>query len=143
MKKIVTVITSLTLLAALGGCKPSASGWKSYSGDKTIEQRVDSVLKLMTLEEKIGQMAQFSCNWDVTGPIMADDFEPYLRKGLVGSIFNAYTVDGVRKLQEMALAESRLKIPVLFGYDVIHGFRTIFPMPLAEASSWDLELMRK
>ena len=143
MKKIVTVITSLTLLAALGGCKPSASGWKSYSGDKTIEQRVDSVLNLMTLEEKIGQMAQFSCNWDVTGPIMADDFEPYLRKGLVGSIFNAYTVDGVRKLQEMALAESRLKIPVLFGYDVIHGFRTIFPMPLAEASSWDLELMRK
>ncbi|SKB75072.1 beta-glucosidase BglX [Macellibacteroides fermentans] len=143
MKKIVTVITSLTLLAALGGCKPSASGWKSYSGDKTIEQRVDSVLKLMTLEEKIGQMAQFSCNWDVTGPIMADDFEPYLRKGLVGSIFNAYTVDGVRKLQEMALTESRLKIPVLFGYDVIHGFRTIFPMPLAEASSWDLELMRK
>lgn len=143
MKKIVTAITGVALLAALGGCKPSASGWKSFSGDKTIEQRVDSVLQLMTLEEKIGQMAQFSCNWDVTGPIMSDDFEPYLRKGMVGSIFNAYTVDGVRKLQEMALAESRLKIPVLFGYDVIHGFRTIFPMSLAEASSWDLELMRK
>lgn len=88
-------------------------------------------------------MAQYSCNWDITGPIMTDDFEPYLKKGLVGSIFNAYTVDGVRKLQEMALAESRLKIPVLFGYDVIHGFRTIFPMPLAEAGSWDLERMQK
>ena len=108
MKKIVTAITGVALLAALGGCKPSASGWKSFSEDKTIEQRVDSVLQLMTLEEKIGQMAQFSCNWDVTGPIMSDDFEPYLRKGMVGSIFNAYTVDGVRKLQVMALAESWL-----------------------------------
>lgn len=142
MNRIVTAITCVALVTA-GVCKASAGEWKSFSGDKQIEQRVDSVLQLMTLDEKIGQMAQFSCNWDVTGPIMADDFEPYLRKGLVGSIFNAYTVDGVRKLQEMALAESRLKIPVLFGYDVIHGFRTIFPMPLAEASSWDLELMKE
>ncbi|MCC8155528.1 MAG: glycosyl hydrolase, partial [Tannerellaceae bacterium] len=62
---------------------------------------------------------------------------------MVGSIFNAYTVEGVRKLQDMALAESRLKIPVLFGYDVVHGFRTIFPIPLAESCSWDLERMRK
>ena len=58
-------------------------------------------------------------------------------------MFNVYTVDGVRKMQEMALSESRLKIPVLFGYDVVHGYRTIFPMPLAESCSWDLERMRK
>lgn len=144
MKKIGLSIMSLALLGACSNPTiPVTSTWKSFSGDKKIEQRVDSVLKLMTLEEKIGQMSQFSANWDVTGPIMSDDFEPYLKKGLVGSLFNVYTVDGVRKLQEMALAESRLKIPVLFAYDVIHGFRTIFPMPLAESCSWDLDGMRK
>lgn len=119
------------------------SAWKSFSGDPQIERKVDSVLSLMTLEEKIGQMTQYSADWDITGPVMKNDWEGYLRKGWVGSIFNAVTVDGVRKLQEMALAESRLKIPVLFAYDVVHGFRTIFPMPLAESCSWNLELMRQ
>ena len=74
---------------------------------------------------------------------MTGDYETLLKQGLVGSLFNVYTVDGVRKMQEMALSESRLKIPVLFGYDVVHGYRTIFPMPLAESCSWDLERMRK
>lgn len=147
MKKIqelTGLAAGIALVATLAGCRPSApAGWKSFSGDATIEHRVDSVLALMTLEEKVGQMAQYSCNWDITGPVMTDDFEPLLKKGLVGSIFNAYTVDGVRKLQETALAESRLKIPVLFGYDVVHGFRTIFPMPLAESCSWDLARMQK
>lgn len=129
----------LTLVA----CGTKQSKWKSYSGDPKIEARVDSVLSLMTLEEKIGQMAQYSCNWDVTGPVMSDDFYPYLKQGLVGSIFNGYTVEGVRKLQDMALADSRLKIPILFGFDVVHGYRTIFPMSLAESCSWDLELMKR
>lgn len=147
MKKCILTILPIAALAIAVSCTKPASeavpGWKSFSGDKRIEQRVDSVLRLMTLEEKIGQMSQFSANWDITGPVMSDDFEPYLRKGLVGSLFNVYTVDGVRKLQEMALAESRLKIPVLFAYDVVHGFRTIFPMPLAESCSWDLDGMRE
>lgn len=133
------VILSVILLAACN----SGGEWKSFSGDEGIERKVDSVLKLMTLEEKIGQMTQYSADWDVTGPIMKSDWETYLKKGLVGSIFNAVTVDGVRKLQEMALSQSRLKIPVLFAYDVVHGFRTIFPMPLAESCSWDLELMKR
>ncbi|MCC8172016.1 MAG: beta-glucosidase BglX [Parabacteroides sp.] len=138
MKKTM-VLLSLAWMA--GSASAQTSGWKSFSGDPVIEHRVDSVLSLMTLEEKIGQMSQFSADWDVTGPVMNHDFEAYLEKGLVGSIFNAYTVDGVRKLQEQALAHSRLKIPVLFGYDVVHGFRTIFPMPLAESCSWDLKGM--
>lgn len=136
------LIIGILVLGAVA-CQKPAIKWSSYSGDKNVERRVDSVLALMTLEEKIGQMTQFSADWDITGPVMKNDLEPYLKKGMVGSIFNAVTVDGVRKLQEMALAESRLKIPVLFGYDVVHGFRTIFPMPLAESCSWDLELMRK
>lgn len=147
MKKIqelAALFTGVALAATVSSCHaPASKGWKSFSGDATIERRVDSVLSLMTLEEKVGQMAQYSCNWDITGPVMTDDFEPLLKKGLVGSVFNAFTVDGVRKIQEMALSESRLKIPLLFGYDVVHGFRTIFPMPLAEACSWDLDRMRK
>lgn len=137
------VIGATAMMIGAGCTAPVSSDWKSFSGDKEIERRVDSVFQLMTLEEKVGQMAQYSCNWDITGPVMSDDYESLLKKGLVGSMFNAYTVDGVRKMQEMALSESRLKIPVLFGYDVIHGYRTIFPMPLAESCSWDLERMRQ
>ena len=88
-------------------------------------------------------MSQFSCNWDVTGAIMPDDYREYLRKGMVGSILNGYTVAGIRLLQSEALEHSRLKIPVLFGYDVVHGYCTIFPIPLGESCTWDLELMRR
>lgn len=137
------IVIGLMACLAIGCGKVHHGNWKSFSGDKNIERKVDSVLSLMTVEEKIGQMTQYSADWDITGPVMKSDWETYLKKGLVGSIFNAVTVDGVRKLQDMALSESRLKIPVLFGYDVVHGFRTIFPMPLAEACSWDLELMRR
>lgn len=137
------IIIGLLACLAVGCGKVPQGNWKSFSGDKHIERKVASVLALMTVEEKIGQMTQYSADWDITGPVMKSDWETYLKKGLIGSIFNAVTVDGVRKLQEMALSESRLKIPVLFAYDVVHGFRTIFPMPLAEACSWDLELMRQ
>lgn len=143
MNQAIKTTISIVAFSSIIGCTGNKTEWKSFSGNKDIERKVDSVLALMTLEEKIGQMTQFSCNWDITGPVMTDDFEPYLKKGLVGSIFNGYTVEGVRQLQEMALKESRLKIPVLFGFDVIHGFRTIFPMSLAEAGSWDLDLMKQ
>ncbi|WP_366935005.1 beta-glucosidase BglX [Alistipes sp.] len=121
---------------AWGGCTAPAR----Y--DDT-DRKVDSLLKQMTLDEKIGQMSQFSCNWDVTGAIMPDDYREYLRKGMVGSILNGYTVAGLRPLQSEALEHSRLKIPLLFGYDVVHGYRTIFPIPLGESCTWDLELMRQ
>lgn len=125
-------------LAAIAFC--GCTGQVAY--DDT-DRRVDSLLKLMTLDEKIGQMSQFSCNWDVTGAIMPDDYREYLRKGMVGSILNGYTVAGIRQLQSEALEHSRLKIPVLFGYDVVHGYRTIFPIPLGESCTWDPELMRQ
>ena len=117
--------------------------WESYSGDPLVEARVDSLLELMTLQEKIGQMTQFSANWSITGPVMSDDFKPYLDQGLIGSIFNATSVAGIRIFQQYAVDSTRLGIPILFGQDVIHGYKTIFPMPMAEASSWDLEMMRR
>ncbi|WP_353329783.1 glycoside hydrolase family 3 N-terminal domain-containing protein [Bacteroides sedimenti] len=143
MKRIFFVIACLSVLSLSAAIKPTEARWKSFSGDKHIEYRVDSLLKLMTLDEKIGQMTQFSCNWGITGPVMADDFMPYLKQGLVGSVFNASKVNGVRQLQKMAIESSRLHIPILFGLDVIHGYNTIFPIPLAEACSWNLNLMKQ
>jgi beta-glucosidase len=109
---------------------------------KTIDQKVDSVLKLMTLDEKIGQMNQYNGDWEATGPITKDgDKQNQIRKGMLGSMLNVTGVDHTRQLQEIAM-ESRLKIPLLFGQDVIHGYRTIFPIPLAEASSWDTSVIK-
>jgi len=103
-----------------------------------IDKRVDSVLKLMTLEEKVGQMNQYNGDWAATGPITQDgDKQNQIRKGMVGSMLNVTGVDHTRTLQQVAM-QSRLKIPLLFGQDVIHGYRTTFPIPLAEAASWDI-----
>ncbi len=109
------------------------------SANAVYEQKADSIIKLMTLEEKIGQLSLFTSDWDVTGPVMNNNYIELIKEGKAGAIFNAYTVDYVRKLQKVAVEESRLHIPLIFGYDVIHGHRTIFPIPLAQACSWDLE----
>ncbi len=100
---------------------------------------LDSLIRLMTLEEKIGQMNQYSSDFAATGPITKDgDKQTQVRKGLIGSYLNVTGADRTRSLQEIAM-QSRLKIPLLFGQDVIHGYRTIFPLPLAEAASWDMD----
>ncbi len=143
MKVKMLALSAITCSLVCCNAPNTKSDWKSFSGDKSIEREVDSVLRLMTLEEKIGQMTQFAANWTVTGPSISNDFLPYLEKGLVGSVFNAATVEGIRNMQKIAVEKTRLGIPILFGYDVIHGYETIFPIPLAEACSWDLELMKR
>lgn len=105
---------------------------------KTIDQQVDSVLKLMTLEEKVGQMNQYNGPWAATGPLTNDDnLLSQIKEGKVGSMLNVTGVARTKDLQQLAL-QSRMKIPLLFGQDVIHGYRTIFPIPLGEAASWDI-----
>jgi beta-glucosidase len=109
---------------------------------KTVDQKTDSVLKLMTLDEKIGQMNQYNGDWDATGPITANgDKQNQIRKGMVGSMLNVTGVEHTTQLQKIAM-QSRLKIPLLFGQDIIHGYRTTFPVPLAEAASWDLQAIQ-
>ena len=115
----------------------------SKSKLSTGNERVNTLLTQMTLEEKIGQMNQYSSFWDVTGPApkegsAAVQFEQ-LKNGLVGSMLNVHGVENVYKLQKIAVEETRLGIPLIFGFDVIHGYKTITPIPLAEAASWDLE----
>lgn len=108
-----------------------------------IDHRVDSVLQLMTVEEKVGQLTLYTSDWDVTGPSIRSGYKEDIKAGKVGAIFNAYTPKYTRMLQEVAVKETRLGIPLLFGYDVIHGHKTIFPIPLAEAASWDMEAIER
>ena len=110
---------------------------------RDVDPRVESLLNEMTLDEKIGQMVLFTSDWDVTGPTMYEGYLEDIRNGRCGNIFNAYTTDYIRELQRVAVEESRLGIPLLFGYDVVHGHKTIFPVPLAESCSWDMELIRQ
>ncbi|WP_298712236.1 beta-glucosidase BglX, partial [Chitinophaga sp.] len=100
------------------------------------------LLQKMTLEEKIGQLNLLTSDMDVTGPFMKENYKQDILSGACGAIFNAYTPQYTRMLQDMAM-KTRLKIPLLFGYDVVHGHKTIFPIPLGEACTWDMELMEK
>ncbi len=124
------IVMVLILTQACTQNKPNATS--------DLDRKVDSVLSLMTLEEKIGQMTLFTSDMDQTGAFIRKEYEEDIKSGRAGAIFNAYGVAYTRKLQEMAVNNTRLGIPLIFGYDVIHGHRTIFPVPLAEAASWDL-----
>ena len=97
----------------------------------------------MTLDEKIGQMVLLTSGADQTGPRMAVNDLEEIKAGRCGNIFNAYTVAYARKLQKIAVEQTRLGIPLLFGFDVIHGHKTIFPISLGEAASWDMEAIEK
>lgn len=143
--KTLLVSLSITSFLSCSEGEKSASDleWKSYSGDPVIERKVDSVLQLMTLDEKIGQMNQYSGNFATTGQVTQTQSGEYLEKGMIGSTFNVYGADHIRMLQEQNLKHSRLGIPMLFAADVIHGLETIFPIPLAESCSWDLDLMER
>ena len=113
----------------------------SFSQPKTIDQKVNALLKQMTLEEKIGQLNQYTGDNAATGPITINpNKQAEIKQGLIGSMLNILGTQHTRQYQELAM-QSRLKIPLLFGQDVIHGYKTTFPLPLAEAASWDLNAM--
>jgi beta-glucosidase len=113
------------------------------SANPKMDAFITDLMSRMTLEEKIGQMDLLSVGFDVTGPQLSKDTDRKVREGLVGGVFNAYTPVAVRKLQEEAIENSRLGIPLLFGYDVIHGHKTIFPIPLGLACTWNLDLIQR
>lgn len=109
--------------------------------NSTIDQKVENLLKQMTLEEKIGQLNQYTGDNTLTGPLTINpNKKEEIKQGKIGSMLNILGAEYTRQYQELAM-QSRLKIPLLFGLDVIHGYKTTFPIPLAEAASWDLAAM--
>ncbi len=105
---------------------------------------VESLLLKMTLEEKIGQLNLLTPGGGIaTGSVVSDDVEGKIKAGEVGGIFGVTGPDKVRKAQEIAVNSSRLKIPLLIGSDVIHGYKTTFPIPLGSSSSWDMALIEQ
>lgn len=130
MKKIATTTFLLVFVFA-------------FAQQKTIDQKVETLLKQMTLEEKIGQLNQYTGDNTATGPITINpNKQDEIKKGLIGSMLNILGTKYTRQYQELAM-QSRLKIPLLFGQDVIHGYKTTFPIPLAEAASWDISAIEQ
>ena len=115
--------------------------------DPAIESKVNALIDQMTIEEKIGQMNQYNGFWNVTGPTpkegdAAEKFQN-LASGLVGSMLNVRGVEEVREVQKIAVEQTRLGIPLIIGFDLIHGYKTVSPIPLAESASWDLESIKR
>jgi beta-glucosidase len=132
----------LTLLLAAGFSSFPAAAQNtpvpnSQLASKELNSRVDALLKKMTLEEKIGQLVQYSAGY-ATGPNASKlHYEELVAKGQLGSMLDVVGADATNHYQHIAMEKSRLHIPILFGQDVIHGHRTTFPIPLAIAASWD------
>lgn len=116
---------------------------QSPASDVQMNAFIDDLMGRMTLQEKIGQLNLLPLGFDVTGPQLSLDVETQIRQGSVGGVLNVYTPAAVRKLQSLAINESRLGIPLLFGYDVIHGHKTIFPIPLGLSCTWNLNAIER
>lgn len=145
MRRSLTVLASALLV--LAGCArtvvtPTVGRVEPSPTDTAITSSraariADSVLALMTLDEKLGQLTQSPAGWGQTGPTVAAGAEQEVREGRIGSFLSLFGADVTRRMQRIAVEQTRLHIPLLFGYDVIHGMRTIFPVPLGEAASFD------
>lgn len=127
-----------TLFVLLVFCCAQPISAQNYKPSAGNEARVNALLAKMTLDEKIGQLTLYTTDWGSTGPSIREGYKNDIRSGACGNLFNSHTTQFVRELQKVAVEETRLKIPLLFGFDVIHGYKTIFPIPLGEAASWDL-----
>ncbi|HEY2963628.1 MAG TPA: beta-glucosidase BglX [Pyrinomonadaceae bacterium] len=134
MKRITVVLLTVVcvLLAAIAPARSQRP--------RDIEQQINALLAKMTLAEKLGQLQQLDGE---AGGNYRPEHVDLVRKGLLGSTLNVRGAAKTNELQRVAMTESRLKIPLLFGFDVIHGYRTIFPIPVAEASSWDPSLAER
>ena len=135
MKKILFTLLGVALCGAA-----AAAGRLS---DDAMERYVDALMRRMTLEEKIGQLNLPSAGDITTGQAKSSDIAEKIRRGAVGGLFNIKGVEKIRDVQRIAVEESRLGIPLIFGMDVIHGYETTFPIPLALTATWDMEAVER
>ncbi|MFL5619280.1 MAG: beta-glucosidase BglX [Gemmatimonadaceae bacterium] len=130
-------LATIVISSAAPAQRPATQRTPASPRTRESARIADSLLALMTLDEKLGQITQTPAGYGQTGPTVDAAGERDVRAGRVGSFLSLYGADVTRKMQRIAVEESRLHIPLVFGYDVIHGMRTIFPVPLAEAASFD------
>src|ERR1700733_10979814 len=116
---------------------------EAQTGDAKMKTFIDALMKRMTLDEKVGQLNLLTIGIDVTGPVLSKDVEANIKKGYVGAVLNTHTPSAVRKLQDIAVKETRLGIPLIFGLDVIHGHTTMFPIPLGLSGCWDMNMIEQ
>ncbi|MCU0398177.1 MAG: beta-glucosidase BglX [Cyclobacteriaceae bacterium] len=128
---------SAVVFIALSACTTSTTSTSS------ADEKIDSLMALMTLEEKIGQLNLPSAGQFTTGEAESSDIAKKIEQGLVGGLFNIKSVPAIREMQSIAVEKSRLKIPLLFAMDVIHGYESVFPIPLGLSCTWDMELIEK
>jgi len=131
------------LYALLAGMAFFACSPATNNSAENIDGRVDSVLSLMTLEEKLGQLNLPSAGAFTTGAVESSDIAKKIEEGKVGGLFNIKSVANIRAMQKIAVEKSRLRIPLLFGMDVIHGYESVFPIPLGLSCSWDMNIIER
>lgn len=138
MKNWFLAIMTAVSITSYGQGSPAVS---ANSGNSRMKTFIDNLMKKMTLEEKIGQLNLPGSGDIVTGQAKSSDIGKKIREGKVGGLFNIKSVAKIRDVQKVAMEESRLKIPLIFGMDVIHGYETVFPIPLGLSCSWDMKLV--
>ena len=114
-----------------------------HAQDAKMNTFISNLMNKMTIDEKIGQLNLVTPGGAVTGSVVSKDVDDKIRKGQVGGLFGIWGADKVRQAQEIAVNNSRLHIPLIFGLDVIHGHKTVFPIPLGLSASWETALIRR
>jgi beta-glucosidase len=140
MKKSTYLMIAVLLFSGVSGFAQKKPG---ASANQKMNTYISTLMSKMTIEEKIGQLNLVTGGEATTGSAVSSDVEGKIQRGQVGGIFSMTTPQRIRKAQEIAVTKSRLKIPLIFGQDVIHGYKTTFPIPLGLAATWDLPLIQK
>ena len=144
--KFLLTLTALAFAAsalAQTPALPEQGAAATFYRDKQTARKVSELMKKMTLEEKIGQCVLFASRGMVTGPRSSEKMDDYIKSGACGNVFGIKTAAETRRIQQMAVENTRLKIPVLFGMDVIHGYKTIFPVNIGVSASWDMAAIER
>ncbi|TVZ25883.1 beta-glucosidase [Gillisia sp. Hel_I_86] len=144
LKKILIVIAVFSCSITINAQDKTTIDHSAYKADEVeMDHKIDSLLSVMTLTEKLGQLNLPSSGDITTGQSKSSDVAKKIKEGKIGGLFNIKSVEKIKEVQKIAVEESRLKIPLIFGMDVIHGYETTFPIPLGLSTSWDMPLIQE